>query len=135
MWARPLTDLTDHIDGELHPEYDLGQLTDDLNAGISENAHQLRSFNHAYNTEVRGLSDLVGGMALDAVAMMARREGIVPNQSVGNDPAACLSPLIRSKLGNRMQNKALPSLFARERPARFAVDFASLSASSPDQRG
>ncbi len=112
MWARPLTDLTDHIDGELHPEDDLGQLTDDLNAGISENAHQLRSFNHAYNTEVRGLSDLVGGMALDAVAMMARREGIVPNQSVGNDPAVAnqYKALIAAALIQGKARKALGTM-------------------------
>ncbi len=87
MWERPLTDMTDHITGDSSPEDDLDSLVDDLNFGVAVNADQLRSFKQAYATEVCGLSDLVGGMALDTVALIASREGITRDRSEGNDPA------------------------------------------------
>ncbi len=86
MWERPLTDMTDHITSDSSPQDERGPLADDLNAGIAVNADQLRSFVQAYAIEVHGLADLVGGMALDAVAVMASREGITRDQSGGEDP-------------------------------------------------
>ncbi len=110
--TRPLMNLIDHIESKPPPEENLSQLIDDLNDGIAGNVQHLRSFAQAYKMEVRGLSSLVGGMALDAVALFARREDIMIGRSKGNDltPAKQYEDLIAAGLMQGTARKTLGTM-------------------------
>lgn len=76
MWMRPLTEVIHHLSTDPQPEVDDSWIATALNEGIGAHADELRTYAQVYGIEARGLCDLVGDMALDAVDVMARREGI-----------------------------------------------------------
>lgn len=76
MWFCPLVDLIDMIGVEEGAAPQLQQLAIDMNTENALHAGELVSFRGAYAIEARGLTDLVGGMALDVNDLIARRAGI-----------------------------------------------------------
>lgn len=87
LWSRPLSELVDYVraDADDPPPFD--RLAADVNAANAEYHADIRSFQAGYAIEARGVTDLFGAMALDAVDLMATRAGIdVPPRTAQSRP-------------------------------------------------
>ena len=76
MWTVPLTQMAEQIGETEILGRDWSDLANELNAGIAAHSHELRSFKQAYKAEVRGIVDLAGGFAADAISEIAAAKGI-----------------------------------------------------------
>jgi hypothetical protein len=76
MWMIPLVQLVEKIGNAEIPGSDFSSLAMDLNVGIANHAHELRSFKQAYKAEVRGVVDVAAGFAVDAVVEIAAARGV-----------------------------------------------------------
>lgn len=74
MWSIPLTEVVATIGDAMPPDESRFQsLADRLNAGNSEHADELRSFQQTYAVEIRGAIDLFAAEAADIVCDIAER--------------------------------------------------------------
>jgi hypothetical protein len=110
MWMRSLTDVIDHISSAPHPEDDTGWIAALLNDGIGAHADELESYAQAYAVEARGLCDLAGDMALDAVDVMARRERVSVPSIRDLNAAAPYKILLTNALTENKARHALGTL-------------------------
>jgi len=77
MWTIPLMQMVEQIGDAEIPGRDFGNLANDLNAGIAEHAHELRSFKQAYKAEAWGVVDIAGAIAADTIPEIAAARGII----------------------------------------------------------
>lgn len=79
MWTISLCKMVEQI-GDVLPQWtDLTGVAANLNVDVAAHAASLRSFKQAYSAEVRGIVDLVGGVAVDVIESMARKAGVSPD--------------------------------------------------------
>ncbi len=78
MWRISLQDMVALIEDPEMSDLDATSDADaaHLNEDIVRHAHELRSFEQAYTAEAKGLVDLYGGTAVDAMMSMANDDGI-----------------------------------------------------------
>ncbi|WP_417687962.1 hypothetical protein [Roseibium sp.] len=77
MWTIPLMQMVEQIGDTEIPGRDFSNLANDLNAGIAEHAHELRSFKQAYKAEAWGVVDIAGAIAADTIPEIAAAKGII----------------------------------------------------------
>lgn len=77
MWTIPLCQFLATIGESPTPPPDLTDIVGTLNSGISMHSTELKTFKQSYAAEVRGIVDLVGGVAIDIVESMARDRGVI----------------------------------------------------------
>jgi hypothetical protein len=76
MWTVSLREVVRMIDPSGITDNDCSAIAANLNAGIAAHTHEVRSFASVYSSEVRGVADLVGPIAVDVMIDMARDQGI-----------------------------------------------------------
>lgn len=80
MWTITLREMIAIIGNNEVPGSNLSDIAATLNTGIAAHADELRSFEQSYSAEVRGIVDLVGGIAIDIMMSMAHDQGITLKQ-------------------------------------------------------
>ncbi|SFR79794.1 hypothetical protein [Sphingomonas jatrophae] len=82
LWEMPLSDLVAGMDNGAELHCDFTELTDDTNARNQEHRNELRSYENAYDVELRGAVEVVGEIAADIITeMQARTTGSRPDPS------------------------------------------------------
>ncbi|KQS51289.1 hypothetical protein [Sphingomonas sp. Leaf198] len=82
LWETPLSDLVAGMDDGTELRRDYTELTRDTNARNQEHRDELRSYENAYDVELRGAVEVVGEIAADIIAEMeARTTGSRPDPS------------------------------------------------------
>lgn len=80
LWKIPLSELVAGMDDGAELRRDYAELTKDTNARNKEHRDDLRSYENAYDVELRGIVEVVGEIAADIIAEMeARTTGIHPS--------------------------------------------------------
>ncbi|EPX94545.1 hypothetical protein C404_28100 [Ralstonia sp. AU12-08] len=71
MWITPLSEIVRLIGDSTPPDTAFDRLAEQLNAGNAEHAHELKSFEHTYAIELRGIATLIAPIAAGIVSDMA----------------------------------------------------------------
>ena len=88
MCSRPLSDMIDKVSGVIPGAEDRQEFVTKMNYDIARHSDDLRSFSLAYDAEVRGIVDQLGGIALDVIQTIIREQGITPSERATNDQMA-----------------------------------------------
>ena len=88
MCSRPLSDIIDRVSGAIPGAEYRQKFVTKMNYDIARHSDDLRSFSQAYDAEVRGIVDQLGGIALDVIQTISREQGITPNERATNDQRA-----------------------------------------------
>lgn len=74
LWNRPLAEMAGSMGDDRQERRDFARLTEETNANNRSHRAELRSFEHAYDVELRGVIGIAGGIADDVVSELASRE-------------------------------------------------------------
>ena len=88
MCSTPLRDMIETISDTMCRAEDRHQFVTKMNDDIARHSEELRSFPQAYDAEVRGIVDHLGGIALDVLQTIVGEQGIVPSEGASNDQRA-----------------------------------------------
>ena len=88
MCSTSLRDMIETISDTMLRAEDREQFVTKMNYDIARHSDDLRSFRQTYDTEVRGIVDHLGGIALDVLETIVREQGIMPSERATNDQRA-----------------------------------------------
>lgn len=80
MSSLPLTKIIETLDDWTPPDKEFEGVAHNINRGVQENSHQIRSFKQAYAAEIRGAFDTSLNSLPDLIYEMARAHGVPPSQ-------------------------------------------------------
>ena len=88
MCSRSLRDMIETIRYTMPRAEDRQQFSTKMNYDIARHSDDLRNFPQAYDAEVRGIVDHLGGIALDVLQTIVREQGIMPSERETNNQKA-----------------------------------------------
>lgn len=91
LWTIPLETMVATIGDQPLPTDGMREASEAMNAGITEHADEVRSFQQAYSAEIHGVVDVTCDAVPDIVMSIARAQAIALDQPTSEQRASTLS--------------------------------------------
>ena len=88
MSSMSLRDMMEAVGNTTWPEEDRQLFVTRMNRGIVVHSDELRSFQQAYDAEVRGIVDDLGGVVVDVLQSIVRDQGVASGEMGSDDRSA-----------------------------------------------